>query len=131
MADRRLKRRGEQGRVLTKRRDEMVKMAGTHVHLDVGFLRVHVTVVVRVVRLHVANVVRLRHAVHQVTIQLVGVTQNLRGYDRSVAAECLKPSAVRLEFLARISNREDENSSVLFRAINKKYIWRSLYLPIK
>ena len=85
----------------------------THVHLDVGFLRVHVTVVVRVVGLHVANVVRLRHAVHQVTIQLVGVTQNLRGYDRSVAAECLK-RAVRLEFLGRISNPRTRIPSFYF-----------------
>lgn len=59
-------------------------------HFDVGFLGVHVAIVVGVVGLYVAHVVRLRYAVDQVTVQLVGVTQNLRWYDRSVAAECLK-----------------------------------------
>lgn len=62
----------------------------THVHFNVRFLRVHVAVVVSGITLDVAHVVRLRHAVHQVAIQLIGVTQNLRWYDRSVAAECLK-----------------------------------------
>lgn len=62
------------------------KVQPTHVHLDVRFLGVHEAVV----GLHVAHVVRLRHAVHQVTIQLLRVTQNLGWYDRSVAAECLK-----------------------------------------
>lgn len=80
------------------------KVLPTHMHLDVGFLREYVAVVVRVVGLHVAYVVCLRHAVHQVAVQLVRVTQNLRWYDRSVAAECLK-RAVPLEFLARISDQ--------------------------
>lgn len=86
-------------------------------HLDVRFLRIHEAVVVRAVGLHVAHVVRLRHAVHQVTIQLLRVTQNLGWYDRSVAAECLK-RGIPLESLPRNSYR---GRSVLF-SIYKYYL---------
>lgn len=79
-------------------------VSDTHVHLDVGFLRVHVTVVVCRIALHVTYVIRLRHAVHQVAIQFIRVTQNLRRYDRSVATECLKRS-IQLESAVLISTR--------------------------
>lgn len=61
----------------------------THVHFNVGLLRVHVAVVVaRIAAL--PHAVALRHAVHQMPVQLVRIPQDLRGYDRGVTSERLK-----------------------------------------
>jgi len=61
----------------------------THVHFNVRLLRVHVAVVVAGIA-SLSHVVALRHAVHQMSVQLVRVPQDFRRYDRGGTSESLK-----------------------------------------
>lgn len=72
--------------------------AATHVHFNVGLLRVHVTVVV-VAGIAPPHVVALRYAVHQMSVQLVRIPEDFRRYDRGVTSESLKVPRVKREIL--------------------------------
>lgn len=72
----------------------------THVHFNVGFLRVHISVVARVT-LRVSRVVTVRDAVHQMPVQLVRIPEDFRRDDRSVTPESLEAQPPKGKFYAR------------------------------